>query len=104
MLLGQLDPGLHGDGEAGGCFVVGDMFMEESDLAGMLCFLMVEFNQFVVGGDGGVCGGDRGLGYGDRRGGVWCWRGLGDSGYGLRLHGVGCGMGGVVVGWNEAIS
>ena len=61
MLLGQLDPGLHGDGEAGGCFVVGDMFMEESDLAGMLCFLMVEFNQFVVGGDGGVCGSDRGL-------------------------------------------
>ena len=70
MLLGQLDPGLHGDGEAGGCCVVGDMFMEESDLTGVLCFLMVEFNQFVVGGDGGVCGGGRGLGYGGRRGGV----------------------------------
>ena len=61
MLLRQLDPELHGDGEASGCGVVGDMFM--SDLAGVLCFLMVEFNQFVVGGDGGVCGGGCSLGY-----------------------------------------
>ena len=83
MLLGQLDPGLHGDGEAGGCGVVGDVFMEESDLAGVLCFLMVEFNQFVVGGDGGGCGGGcgggRSLGYSGGSGSVWCWRGLGDA-------------------------
>ena len=94
MLLGQLDPGLHGDGEASWCGVVGDVFMEESDLAGVLCFLMVEFNQFVVGGDGGGCGGGRGLGYSGGRGSVWCWRGLGDGGYSLRLLGVKYGMGG----------
>ena len=75
VLLGLLDPGQHGDGEASGCGVVGDMFMEESDLAGVLCFLMVEFNQFVVGGDGGVCGGGCSLGYSGGRGGDWCWGG-----------------------------
>ena len=80
MLLGQLDPGLHGDG------VVGHVFMEESNLVGVLCFFMVEFNQFVVGGD-------RSLGYSGGRGSVWCWRGLGDGGYGLRLLGVKYGMG-----------
>ena len=28
VLLGQLDPGLHGDGEAGWCSVIGDVFFE----------------------------------------------------------------------------
>ena len=44
MLLGQLDPGLHGDGEAGWCRVIGDVFLKDVELAGVVFFMVVEFN------------------------------------------------------------
>ena len=44
MLLGQLDPGLHGDGEAGWCGVIGDVFLKDVELAGVVLFMVVEFN------------------------------------------------------------
>ena len=78
-LVGQLDPGLQSDGESGWCGMIGDVFVECSELAGMLCFMMVELNQFVEGGGsgwcgyggGGVCGGWYGYGGGGVCGG-WC--------------------------------
>lgn len=36
VLWGQLDPGLHVDGEALGCGVVGEVFAKDCDLAGVL--------------------------------------------------------------------
>ena len=36
MLLGQLVPGQHGHGKVGGCGVVGDMFLKDVELAGVL--------------------------------------------------------------------
>ena len=44
MLLGQLDPELHGDGEAGWCGVIGDVFLKDVELAGVVFFMVVEFN------------------------------------------------------------
>ena len=64
VLLGQLDPGLQSDGESGWCGMIGDVFVEYGELTGMLCFMMVELNQFVEGGGGGVCGGLCGYGGG----------------------------------------
>ena len=80
------------------------MFVEYAELVGMLCFMMVELNQFVEGGGGGVCcgwcgyGGSGvcgglcgyggggvygswcGYGHGGGRVGIGCWSGLGDGG------------------------
>ncbi len=36
MLLGQFDPGLHGDGESCWGGVVGDVFVEEGELASVM--------------------------------------------------------------------
>ena len=46
VLLGQLDPGQHGDGVVGGCGVVGDMFLKDVELAGVLLCVVVELNYF----------------------------------------------------------
>ena len=48
MLLGQLDPGLHDDGGAGWCSVIGDVFLKDVELAGVVFFMVVVVECVVV--------------------------------------------------------